>query len=496
MDTKLQQEIRSISGNKKCVDCLVNNPQWASVTMGTLMCLECSGKHRGLGVHISFVRSVQMDSWSPKQIQTMRIGGNDKFRKYLSANNVSNDGEIREKYNTPTVELYALRIRAERDGKKIPTTLPMKKSSGQSSSRGSSGSSSSGSSSSGSSGGSETPQERELRLRREAEERLRKKFGGTNLRGQGVSSSGQTSFGGDEERRNSGRSGMDDVGKHVGNAANVAGQALGQAFDWIGATAKSTVEVVKEKDIGTSVSQSWNKVSEKVTSGEVTASISSGWSSFMSSASGLLRQVSGSEEDIGGQQQGGQQGGQQQQVGRGSMDSSGGRPAEEEEEEDDDAWLQQQLAQAKNRLSQQEPSRGSSSRSASLNNDKDDWGSSGGAANQSASSSNGGGDDGDDGGGWGNDDEDLELFLNSDDDDEKDGGGQEGAPTSVLDMASMSRGDNRKQPAGLKLGSGGSGGSNKSGGNAKTASTGTKLKAKKTTVKKEEEEDFFGSFGF
>ena len=64
-------------------------------------------------------------------------------------------------------------------------------------------------------------------------------------------------------------------------------------------------------------------------------------------------------------------------------------------------------------------------------------------------------------------------------------------------MASMSRGDNRKQPAGLKLGSGGSGGSNKSGGNAKTArSTGTKLKAKKTTVKKEEEEDFFGSFGF
>jgi hypothetical protein len=59
--------------NMTCVDCSERQPRWASlikpapgstdsIGMGAFMCLECSGSHRRLGVHISFVRSVNLDS--------------------------------------------------------------------------------------------------------------------------------------------------------------------------------------------------------------------------------------------------------------------------------------------------------------------------------------------------------------------------------------------------------------------------------------------------
>ncbi|XP_006456826.1 hypothetical protein AGABI2DRAFT_195816 [Agaricus bisporus var. bisporus H97] len=71
--------------NKWCIDCRNPNPQWASLSFGVFLCLQCAGTHRGFGVHISFVRSVSMDAWQDDQLQRMELGGNAPFRDFLNA---------------------------------------------------------------------------------------------------------------------------------------------------------------------------------------------------------------------------------------------------------------------------------------------------------------------------------------------------------------------------------------------------------------------------
>lgn len=62
-----------VAGNSQCADCCSLKPTWASINLGIMLCIECSGIHRGLGVHISKVRSVQLDDWEP-ELQKVRKG--------------------------------------------------------------------------------------------------------------------------------------------------------------------------------------------------------------------------------------------------------------------------------------------------------------------------------------------------------------------------------------------------------------------------------------
>uniref|UniRef100_A0A7N8XJ21 Arf-GAP with GTPase, ANK repeat and PH domain-containing protein 1 n=1 Tax=Mastacembelus armatus TaxID=205130 RepID=A0A7N8XJ21_9TELE len=80
------QSIRSIRGNGRCADCEAQNPDWASLNLGALICIECSGIHRNLGTHLSRVRSLDLDEWPLELIKVMSSIGNELANSVWEAN--------------------------------------------------------------------------------------------------------------------------------------------------------------------------------------------------------------------------------------------------------------------------------------------------------------------------------------------------------------------------------------------------------------------------
>lgn len=72
--------------NKYCVDCDAKSPRWASWNLGIFLCIRCAGIHRNLGVHISRVKSVNLDTWTPQQVACIQQMGNSRARAVYEAN--------------------------------------------------------------------------------------------------------------------------------------------------------------------------------------------------------------------------------------------------------------------------------------------------------------------------------------------------------------------------------------------------------------------------
>ncbi|KAL8598960.1 hypothetical protein ACOMHN_006770 [Nucella lapillus] len=72
--------------NKYCEDCDAKAPRWASWNLGVFLCIRCAGIHRNLGVHISRVKSVNLDSWTGEQVVMMQEMGNSRARAVYEAN--------------------------------------------------------------------------------------------------------------------------------------------------------------------------------------------------------------------------------------------------------------------------------------------------------------------------------------------------------------------------------------------------------------------------
>ncbi|KAK6931850.1 Arf GTPase activating protein [Dillenia turbinata] len=74
----VSKTLREIPGNNLCAECNAPAPDWASLNIGILLCIECSGVHRNLGVHVSKVRSITLDVkvWEPTVLELFSSLGN------------------------------------------------------------------------------------------------------------------------------------------------------------------------------------------------------------------------------------------------------------------------------------------------------------------------------------------------------------------------------------------------------------------------------------
>ncbi|EAR96141.1 ARF GTPase activator (macronuclear) [Tetrahymena thermophila SB210] len=104
-DNLLQELVNDIQ-NKQCFDCGAYENTQTSLNNGIFLCLKCSQLHRGFGIKISQIKSIETDEWNEYSLSFLKLGGNQQFKQFLDSYQFPPEVTIFQKYRSVAAVFY------------------------------------------------------------------------------------------------------------------------------------------------------------------------------------------------------------------------------------------------------------------------------------------------------------------------------------------------------------------------------------------------------